>query len=630
MRLALTLIPLVLAGPVESYSRRAEVLLPESGPAVLDLSEVQLYPYRDDLLLLDATGQAVPYTLLGSWEREVGGEQVLELLPVGTPPARDQARLDTRTLGRAITRIHLDVGPPRGLLGALFGSGHWAAEVAVQDGAGREVARELLWRARVGGAVRQDTTLDVPALPPGVYTLVAEFPLTWTRATVEWVSSVLVPTLEVPVAVGPPLALGAGVSAYEVLLPSAGLEVEHMDLEVADPRFARDLEVYTQVWSGGAELGEQRVGAEWIERLELGGSAVSHLRVELGDMPLSDRLSLRVEDGRDAPLDIRAARLTLRNRRILIEEPGANPHTLYAAPGVPDERTHDLGHASAELLRADPPLVRPTVWGPNPEWNPTAALPPALWRGAQADLSRYTLSRPLTGPGKGQAVRWVLPVEGMGQPGRSPAECRVVDAEGYQVPFLVEDRGLRPVEVQLTRAEEGALTRLTLTLPVPTELAHLRVNTASRVFERRVSISQRAVETWTHGPEDADPVLFVDLDTAATERLELLVHNGDDQPLAGLEVQAFGPVRALVAVDPGPGARLVCGGPYQPPDYDLVLVSQVVLRGVVAEGEVGPEERIRRSSDLDRRVGLGLVAALAAGLLVLAFRLVREPDPPAA
>lgn len=169
----LLLLRVALAGPPEVYALSAELQLPEAGPVVIDLAAVQTYPHRDDLLLLDATGREVPWALLGSWQDEAGGSARVPIDPVGGPPRADRVRIDTRKLGRGIHRIELDVAPARGVLGALFGSSRWAMEVSVLDAQGREVARELLWRAEVGGATREHTHITVPDLPPGVYELVS-------------------------------------------------------------------------------------------------------------------------------------------------------------------------------------------------------------------------------------------------------------------------------------------------------------------------------------------------------------------------------------------------------------------------------------------------------------------------
>lgn len=157
----LLLLRVALAGPPEVYALSAELQLPEAGPVVIDLAAVQTYPHRDDLLLLDATGREVPWALLGSWQDEAGGSARVPIDPVGGPPRADRVRIDTRKLGRGIHRIELDVAPARGVLGALFGSSRWAMEVSVLDAQGREVARELLWRAEVGGATREHTHITV-------------------------------------------------------------------------------------------------------------------------------------------------------------------------------------------------------------------------------------------------------------------------------------------------------------------------------------------------------------------------------------------------------------------------------------------------------------------------------------
>jgi hypothetical protein len=618
-----------MAAEPTMYTQRATVELPPTGSALIDLSALIELP-TDDVLLVNGAGEAVPWTRLGSWMDETGGFTAVPWELVGRPPELDRIVIDTRAAGRAIDRIRVDgTFGRRGFFASLFSGSTWVVSIDVLDAKGAVVASGLLWRASVAHQDRVNDTIEVPQLPPGRYTLRASQEMSWQGVTVSWAHPVDVEPIVKEYAVSGPTPGEPGFSVYEVSLPTGGMKPDRIELVVEDPRFLRDVNLLSSAvdpWMMGQEI---NLGSGAIERLNLEGTAVEHLSLELGGVPLGDRLILQVEDGRDAPLAIKAVRLRLPQARLVVTDAGAGPHTLYAVPTLPDERPHDLTHATAELLRSDPPLAVPAGWAANPEYNPAAALPEGLLRGAPAEVTMHKGSRTMSGVA-GQATRWSLPVDLLAQTARDLSDLRVVDGEGRQVPYLIDKDGVRALSSTTTREEQGKTTKLTLRLDQRTVVQRVILRAEDPAFSREIRVEAHQ-RYWERTPDDAPSPLSLDLSGQVLDSLEILIGNGDDAPLGPITVELYGPVISVLAVHPGDGARLYYAGEAESPSYDLSLLAPVLLRGALQVGELGPHEEMSPSTDVDRKVAMAAVLAMALVMLGLVAKLVREPDdaPPA-
>jgi hypothetical protein len=213
----------------------------------------------------------------------------------------------------------------------------------------------------------------------------------------------------------------------------------------------------------------------------------------------------------------------------MVTDAGAGPHTLYAVPTLPDERPHDLTHATTELLRSDPPLAMPAGWGPNPEYNPAAALPEGLLRGAPAEVTMHKGSRTMSGVA-GQATRWSLPVELLAETAWDLSDLRVVDSEGRQVPYLIDKDGVRALSATTTREEQGKTTKLTVRLDQRTVVQRVILRAEDPAFSREIRVEAHQ-RTWERTPDDAPSPLSLELSSQVLDSLEILIANGDDAPL---------------------------------------------------------------------------------------------------
>jgi hypothetical protein len=284
------------------------------------------------------------------------------------------------------------------------------------------------------------------------------------------------------------------------------MKPDRVELVVEDPRFLRNVTVLSSSLEPYMMGQDVTVTSGTIERLNLEGTAIEHLSLELGGAVLGDRLVLHVEDGRDAPLTIKAVRLRLPQARLMVTDAGAGPHTLYAVPTLPDERPHDLTHATTELLRSDPPLAVPAGWGPNPEYNPAAALPEGLLRGAPAEVTMHKGSRTMSGVA-GQATRWSLPVELLAETARDLSDLRVVDSEGRQVPYLIDKDGVRALSATTTREEQGKTTKLTVRLDQRTVVQRVILRAEDPAFSREIRVEAHQRYLGAHPRRRAEPAL---------------------------------------------------------------------------------------------------------------------------
>jgi hypothetical protein len=293
------------------YTQRATVELPPTGSALIDLSALIELP-TDDVLVLNGAGQAVPWTRLGSWMDETGGFTAVPWELVGRPPELDRIVIDTRAAGRVIDRIRVDgTFGRRGFFASLFSPSTWVVNIDVLDAKGAVVASGLLWRASVAHQDRVNDTIEVPQLPPGRYTLRASQEMSWQGVTVSWAHPVDVEPIVKEYAVSGPTPGDNGYSTYEVSLPTGGMKPDRVELVVEDPRFLRNVTVLSSSLEPYMMGQDVTVTSGTIERLNLEGTAIEHLSVDLGGAVLGDRLVLHVEDGRDAPLTIKAVRLRL-------------------------------------------------------------------------------------------------------------------------------------------------------------------------------------------------------------------------------------------------------------------------------------------------------------------------------
>jgi hypothetical protein len=242
------------------------------------------------------------------------------------------------------------------------------------------------------------------------------------------------------------------------------------------------------------------------------------------------------------------------------------------------------------------------------------------------------------------------------------ADLRLVSADGFQVPYLLEDdpEPLRVNLPPLVVVSERELARsprrpggpnrtvYAVSLPFPSmPPCHLVIETPARVFERELSLIARndsprsrnqgrwtteSWGTWRHtDPDRAAPPLILQVPPLESTDVRLVLDEGDNQPLPlgqpALETRTW---QLRFVRESGAALWLAYGRrDLEAPQYDLALLrgrlKDAAANEVTAEPEQEPGEDAvpRRSTPLFWAV---LVLAVL-GLVALVVRLLRlQPD----
>ena len=612
----IALIAAALAVEPEAYSQSATVELPETGVARIDLGEATTWPYPEDVVLLDAEGTPVPLMVLDSERREDRASARVPWEPIFSPhPDVRAIVVDTREIGHPIDELTVLVSDRW--------PWPWAVPLTVRNESGRVVATGTVWRARLGHEQAANDTIEVPNLPPGVYTVEPPRKVGWYGVSASWGALADVPRVELELPVEAPTGETPGVSVYRVELPAAGLDVRRVELQVEDDRFARTVQVKTRRFDG-AQHRVEPLGSAHVERLQVYGADIEILGVDVTG-EAGNTLELHVIDERNAPLEITGVTVEAVGRHVLVHDAGVGPHTLLAAPVRAMPGGYDLDHAVVELLDARAPGPVLAEWSDHAAYDPTWMVPEALLSGAAAHVRRHREGRALTSPAPGLPTRWVLPDEVVAAARSDLADLRIVDADGDQVPYLLDPGDMRRLDPTIETSSVDGQTVLDLRFDVPVRIDSIVLETSSPAFSRSVRVGGAGTQAWLVLPEHGAARMHRRV-SAHTDHLQIAIDDGDDRPLQDLEVQAFGPAPAVLAVAPTDGATLFYGAEHAaPPDYDLHLFSDLLAASVVVEGDVGAITERASPEVEDRWLATGGIGALAVVLLILAARLVRAP-----
>jgi hypothetical protein len=451
-----------------------------------------------------------------------------------------------------------------------------------------------------------------------------------------------------------------GRSRYRLSLPAAGLPVAALLFAVPEGDVFRTAIVRESRFRGaGAEPVE--LGRTRLVRMDRGRGPAAALRVPI-DQPRGAELQLVIENGSNPPL-------ALEN---VAAEAAELPWIYFEAPGGPVLARY--GNAAAkppqydiEARRAAIRLdeVPEAVWDvPRPAAGGVADAgpsPAAPATGAKLDVSRFRYRRPLPEGNEGlvslQLDAAVL-AHSRGHNGGF-ADVRVVDAEGNQIPYLLERRDeplsidlpLEPAPADrhvLQQQRAGSRSAYVITMPYPNLPApRVVIETSERVFRRPLQIAVErppdrehrdawldvlASTIWQHADQGtpAEP-LEISLRPGDRVQLLLIVEEGDNRPLPIAAARLLLPSWRLRFFKPGAAVSLVYGSDsVAAPKYDLALLAPAVLsataRDIAAAPEQGsPDVRLWQLSPVFFWTGLAVAALVLLALLV---RLIRAGTPP--
>ena len=534
-------------------------------------------------------------------------------------------------------------------------------------------------RARWTVLIGQGTMFDLPE--ERVRQVAADFPsgeYRYLRLTWDDANSAVVPlpgrvSVREATRVAPPVPLRTrveferqasepGRSRHRIKLPAPGLPAVAIAIEVSSGDVFRTASVIESRFSGTradpVELGRAR-----LVRTE--GNPPATLRVPV-DPPRGAELQLIVEDGSNAPLAIDNVFVEFAELPwIYFDAPSVSVVARYGGSGASAPQ-YDL-EARRSTIRLD--AVPEAGWGePRPVGGTTPAAPPPSLpdRGARIDLSGFRYRRALPDAPQGLVSLQLDPAvlaHSRGHLGGF-ADVRVVDAEGYQVPYLLERRD-EPLNVDLKfqpappgreileRGERGNRSAYVIALPYANlPSPRLVIETSDRVFRRpvQVAVERRpdrqhrdawldvlVSREWQHA-DQATPAEPIEMPVGAGDATELLliVDEGDNRALTITAARLLLPSWRLRFFKGAAPVSVVYGhDTMAAPAYDLALLAPAVTGAAARDISAAPESPA--SATADRQLsptifwtGLGAAALI---LLVLLVRLISSgtaapPAPP--
>ena len=423
-----------------------------------------------------------------------------------------------------------------------------------------------------------------------------------------------------------------GKSRYRITLPGPHLPITHLEIEVAGGNVFRTARV-TEPRLATGEVVPQELGSATLRRTERDGVAAAEMSIPIATVS-GRQLDLEIDDANNPPLNITAIRARLVPQPwIYFESPDGAP--LTARYGNPSLRApaYDLEAYRSYVSTKDVARAkwdeRRTGFSASKDEGQAEARPPF---GAVIERDQFRVSRKVPDAKPGLTVL-LLDAHALAHSSEL-RDVRLVDAEGRQVPYLVEHRA-EPLTVKLAlspRNANGSTSVYRIELPyAKLPSGTLVLTTTARVFEREVRVRQRrggviASATWRSSePDVPPPALRLELPYRTPRTVELLVDEGDNAPLPIASAHLLLPSEALRFSHPGTPLFLLYGNPRtSAPRYDLSLLAPRLFAEPARELSLGPAPDVRAPDD-DRQgrklFWIGIVIA-AVVLVAMLLRLV--------
>ncbi len=221
------------------------------------------------------------------------------------------------------------------------------------------------------------------------------------------------------------------------------------------------------------------------------------------------------------------------------------------------------------------------------------------------------------------------------------------EVDAREVPVLTD---VATVSFRSTREPDGRATRVTVeTRREP--LTEITITTPSRNFSRRVTVERpsadsrgrsRPIATGTITQIDVAGIhqknLSISLPESREATYEIVIDDGDSQPIDVTGVTARGPVREVVYLaEPDIEYRLAYGGSGVPPRYDTAAINAALAARATATvatlgDEVAAAEELPVAKEklwwfADARVQLAIIAVLVIALALALFRAAKRIGP---
>jgi hypothetical protein len=452
-------------------------------------------------------------------------------------------------------------------------------------------------------------------------------------------------------------------SRYRVEAPPT-LPVERVTIVTADTAYWREVRVFEEVTGHGA----QAISApSAIYRLGVGDA---DLDIEHSDVDLprvaNGGLVLEVANGDSPPLASPRVTLSGMTRRLLVP-PIASGLTLYYGNAVTRRPVYDLEALRARLAfwsAAPPATLGPEAT--NPRFAPVPPMAFLAARGAAADVTRWPFARTLTIEGGDDIYTVPLAASDLGHLREDLADLRLVDADGRQVPYVIEPQAeAARVALQIGGATPRAHTPKTsafeLKLPGVRDVTEappieaLRLTFAEAFFTRPVAVTvadAQSAQGRTVVAEDtlralrrdaaaAPEPISVELHGLHADRVVIEISDGDNAPLTPKTADAVVRVPRVTFKATKGTYRLLLGNPdAEAPTYDLAALRQDLLAysalplDATALRPLAPNDAYARGAgDVVRSYSTGpalwaVLGVSIAVLLWLVYRILKQPAAP--
>ena len=431
-------------------------------------------------------------------------------------------------------------------------------------------------------------------------------------------------------------------------LGAANLEVASLQIETAEPLFARPVSIAVPQISEDA-IREQLIGQGVIYRVAVEGQPASeNLSVSLENQVRSRELILFIKNGDSPTLPIQAVRAERRPVYLvfLARQPGAfHVLTGNAQCAAPHYDLAALGMNLKSVPVAAMPIPPPSD---NPGFHAPEVLPGLEVTGAALDTAEWKFRKPLNLSGDGvQQIELDLDVLAQAQPGLG--DLRVMHGSN-QVPCLIQHTSISrslALTVAATNDEKNPkLSRWIITLPQANlPLTRLTCASPTLLFERSLSLYEELVDdrgnkyqhplggaSWTRTPDSKSKEFSLSFDSVPlSDTLLLETENGDNPPI---ELETFTAVypatRVLFKAKADEELFLYYGNPrVSPPRYDLSLVAGQLLTADKTIASLAGEQQLKKLSwqeyEVPGKGGVlfwGILAVVVMVLLIIISRLL--------
>jgi hypothetical protein len=398
------------------------------------------------------------------------------------------------------------------------------------------------------------------------------------------------------------------------------------------------------------------LGSGTLKRVVQSEVIASSLRIHI-QPPVEPQLDLVIDDGNNPPSDVRGVTAVFAQLPwIYFESPGDAVVARYGNPSLRPPR-YDLEAVRQTLAIS---TTMDATWGearPHSDNSAGGPAPELPIVGSTLDVGLFRYLRPIA-PGPAGLVTVSLDAAVLAHSqDASFADVRVLDAQGRQVPYLVE-RASEPLSVDLAleRLEtrpaalpsDRASSVYRIRLPLE-GLPQSRVvlDTSARVFTRRVTIGvehapdrrQRdpwfqtiTTVDWAHADqESAAPPLTIELPPIDGRDALLTIDEGDNTPLLLSSARLLLPAyRLRLFRERDAALRLAYGrDDLSRPQYDLALLAPQLMGVAVTEATLATEQGGAPSATealLSPRIFWGVLVGAVLVLVGLVVRLVRKSD----